>query len=311
MYFQSWDKGIATINYGANGLQALDKVVAIAEQTGIKLIMALTNNWADYGGMDVYTVNLGGKHHDDFYTQPKIIAAFKRYVKVVVERYRHSTAIFAWELANEPRCGADGVRNLPRTAGTNCSYTMMDKWYREMGRFIKGLDGAHMVTWGGEGEFYEEGNEDWAYAGSDGGNFLGEMQIPEMDFGTFHLYPDWWSKSVAWSLKWVEDHGKAQKKTGKPVLFEEYGWLRPEDRLAWLGKTAALNETRIAVLSQWQEASVRYEMSDMYWQFGMCGLSFGCSTGDGFTIFLDDKNESTPLVYEHAKKVAKANAKLN
>lgn len=31
----------------------------------MKLIVALTNNWADYGGMDVYTVNLGGKYHDD------------------------------------------------------------------------------------------------------------------------------------------------------------------------------------------------------------------------------------------------------
>jgi mannan endo-1,4-beta-mannosidase len=63
IYFQSWENGKATINYGATGLQALDKVVKIAEQTGIKLILTLTNNWADYGGMDVYTVNLGGKYH--------------------------------------------------------------------------------------------------------------------------------------------------------------------------------------------------------------------------------------------------------
>jgi mannan endo-1,4-beta-mannosidase len=63
VYFQEWANGKATINYGATGLQALDKVISAAEQTGIKLIMALTNNLADYGGMDVYTVNLGGKHH--------------------------------------------------------------------------------------------------------------------------------------------------------------------------------------------------------------------------------------------------------
>lgn len=58
--FQVWDNGKPTIN-----LQAFDKVVKAAEKTGIKLIVALTNNWADYGGMDVYTVNLGGKYHDD------------------------------------------------------------------------------------------------------------------------------------------------------------------------------------------------------------------------------------------------------
>lgn len=46
-------------------LSKLDVVVEAAEATNMKLILALTNNWADYGGMDVYTVNLGGRYHDD------------------------------------------------------------------------------------------------------------------------------------------------------------------------------------------------------------------------------------------------------
>ena len=46
-------------------LSGFDKVVKAADKTGIKLLVALTNNWADYGGMDVYTVNLGGQYHDD------------------------------------------------------------------------------------------------------------------------------------------------------------------------------------------------------------------------------------------------------
>jgi len=46
-------------------LSGFDKVVKAADKVGIKLLVALTNNWADYGGMDVYTVNLGGKYHDD------------------------------------------------------------------------------------------------------------------------------------------------------------------------------------------------------------------------------------------------------
>jgi mannan endo-1,4-beta-mannosidase len=311
VFFQSWENGKATINYGPYGLQALDKVVALAEETGLKLIMALTNNWADYGGMDVYTINLGGKYHDDFYHVPKIVNAFKEYVKVVVNRYKDSPAIFAWELANEPRCGADGTRNLPRSAGENCTYVVMDKWMADMGKFIKNIDQHHMVTWGGEGEFHDPSSDDWAYAGSDGGNFLAELAMPEMDFGTFHLYPDWWSKTVEWSNQWVIDHGKAQAKIGKPVLFEEYGWLLPEDRLAWLGKTAAVNETRVAVLSEWQATSLQYKMSDMYWQFGICGLSFGCSTDDGFTIFLNSTTESKPLIYQHAAAVNAINAKLH
>lgn len=46
-------------------LSKLDVVVKAAETTGLKLVLALTNNWADYGGMDVYTVNYGGRYHDD------------------------------------------------------------------------------------------------------------------------------------------------------------------------------------------------------------------------------------------------------
>jgi mannan endo-1,4-beta-mannosidase len=61
--FQRWVNGKPTID-----IEAFDKVVNAARKTGIKLIVALTNNWADYGGMDVYTVNLGGRYHDDVCT---------------------------------------------------------------------------------------------------------------------------------------------------------------------------------------------------------------------------------------------------
>lgn len=116
IYFQSWKKGVQTLREGPTGLGALDNVVRVAEETGIKLIMTLTNNWAAYGGMDVYTVNLGGQYHDDFYRDPKIIDAFQKYVGHLVNRYKDSPAVFAWELANEPRCGGDGATNLPRSS---------------------------------------------------------------------------------------------------------------------------------------------------------------------------------------------------
>ncbi|KAJ5041503.1 uncharacterized protein L3040_005088 [Drepanopeziza brunnea f. sp. 'multigermtubi'] len=310
VYFQSWKDGQATINTGPNGLQVLDQIVQLAEDHDLKLIMALTNNWADYGGMDVYTVNLGGTYHDDFYRAPEIIAAFKTYVGAVVERYKDSPAIFAWELANEPRCGADGTRNLPRSPGTSCTASTLEAWYRDTASFIKSVDEHHMVTWGGEGGFLEEGATDWAYNGADGGDFYAELALPEMDFGTFHLYPDWWSKSVSWANTWVVDHGVAQQRLQKPVLFEEYGWLGPAERLANLGTVAPENETRVAVVGEWQKLSLEQGMADMYWQFGLCGLSFGCSTNDGFTIYMNNAEEATPLVFDHAQAVNAANSKI-
>jgi hypothetical protein len=57
---QWWNNGKAEIN-----LTPFDKVVTAAQKTNMKLIVTLTNNWADYGGMDVYTVQLGGQYHDD------------------------------------------------------------------------------------------------------------------------------------------------------------------------------------------------------------------------------------------------------
>lgn len=308
VYFQSWADGKPTINYGKNGLQAFDNVVKQAEKYGIKLLVALTNNWADYGGMDVYTVNLGGRYHDDFYRDPRIVSAFKKYLKAFITRYKDSPAIFAWELANEPRCGADGVRNLPRSQ--TCDHQVMTKWIKDVGRYIKSIDKNHLVTWGGEGEFHIEGHEDWAYAGADGGDFVNEMKLKEMDFGTFHAYPDWWSKTAQWTDKWVADHGEVQKALNKPVVFEEYGWLHDAERLAWLNRTVPANETRVAVISKWQKISLDYRMPDMYWQYGVCGLSRGCNHDDGFTIYNNNTIESKPLIYDHAKAVNKVNSKL-
>ena len=43
--FQRFDKGKQIIQYGEYGLPAFDKVVKAAEKTGMKLVVALTNNW--------------------------------------------------------------------------------------------------------------------------------------------------------------------------------------------------------------------------------------------------------------------------
>ncbi|KAI8664606.1 Mannan endo-1,4-beta-mannosidase [Fusarium keratoplasticum] len=296
VYFQTWENGKSKIN-----VERFDRVVNAASKAGIKLIVALTNNWADYGGMDVYTVNLGGKYHDDFYRVPKIKNAYKRYVKAMVNRYKNSPAIMAWELANEPRCGADGVRNLPRS--DNCTPKLLSDWVEEMSAYVKSLDPDHLVTWGGEGGFNRE-SDDWAYNGSDGGDFDHEIALPNIDFGVFHTYPDWWSKTVSWSNQWIIDHAKSGAKVGKPVVHEEYGWLTPEARKEYLDTTRP--ETRLEVIGKWQKIQVETKMPDMYWQFGYGGFSYGKNHNDGFTIYLEDK-EAKQLVYKHAKEMNKLN----
>jgi len=306
--FQWFENGKATVNTGATGLQHMDKFVALAEQHNIKLIVTLTNNWADFGGMDVYTINLGGKFHDDFYTNPKIVATFKNYVKAMVTRYKNSPAIFAWELANEPRCGADATRNLPQSP-SGCTTTTLTSWANDISTFIKSLDRNHLVTLGDEGWFNEANTTDFAYDGSNGIDFVANLKLENLDFGTFHLYPDWWSKTVDWATQYVEDHLTAMRNAKKPVLMEEYGWMTPEERLSALGLVN--NITRVEAVGTWQKAAVAGKMSgDMYWQFGMAtGLSTGTSTNDGFTIYLENRTESVPLIFDHVKAVNALNVK--
>ena len=55
--------------------------------------------------------------------------------------------VMAWELANEPRCAADDVRNLPRSDG--CTVELMTEWIDEMSTYIKSLDENHLVTGAG------------------------------------------------------------------------------------------------------------------------------------------------------------------
>ncbi|KAM5520578.1 hypothetical protein FOXYSP1_14468 [Fusarium oxysporum f. sp. phaseoli] len=270
-------------------LSKLDVVIEAAEATNMKLILALTNNWADYGGMDVYTVNLGGRYHDDFYRLPAIKKAFKNYISAVVNRYKDSPAVFAWEIANEPRCGADGTRNLPR--GPDCTPATITSWVSEMSTYIKSLDPNHLVTTGSEGGFNRQ-SDDWTYNGADGTDFDAEIKLPNIDFNTFHSYPQYWSKTTDWVVQWIKDHAAAGATAKKPVLHEEYGWTD--------------KSTRIATLSKWQKASLDLEVSDMYWQFGTSKFSYGKNHDDGNTIYLED-DEAQPLVYEHAAAVNAAN----
>ena len=63
----------------------------------------------------------------------------------------------------------------------------------------------------------------WTVTGSD---FDAELKLKNIDFGTFHSYPDWWSKTVEWTVQWIEDHGAAMRGGKKPVVHEEYGEFR-------------------------------------------------------------------------------------
>lgn len=221
VYFQSWDpeQNKPVYNDGPNGLQKLDYVVAKAGQLGIKLIIVLTNNWQHMGGIPQYMTWYYLDRSYEFYINEKTRQAYKDWVTHVVTRentqnklaYRDDPTILGWELINEPHCD-------------NVSTKVLTNWITEMSAHIKQLDNRHLIGLGDEGFFNRENGTGSAYNGSSGLDFDANLKIPTIDFGTYHLYPDWWKTTPEWGAQYIKDHIDSGKAIGKPVVLGEFGW---------------------------------------------------------------------------------------
>lgn len=266
VWFQSFVSGASpVINTGANGLERLDYVVQSAEAHGISLIINFVNNWTDYGGMAAYVAYYGLSAVTDWYTSAAAQAQYKAYIAAVVARYKTSTAIFAWELANEPRCNG-------------CATSVITTWATTTSAYIKSLDPNHMVTIGDEG-FGLDGGSDTSYpfSAGEGLNFTTNLAISTIDFGTYHLYPTGWGEVDTWGPAWITAHATAAAAVGKPVIAEEYGSTTHANEASW---QATILSTKTA--------------ADFFWQYGDT-LSGGKTADDGYTIYYGT-SEYTTLV---------------
>ncbi|KAG9025511.1 hypothetical protein FS837_004913 [Tulasnella sp. UAMH 9824] len=279
-YYQSWSGSTPTINYGADGLQKFDQVIASAKSHGLKLIVALTNNWQDYGGMDVYVKQIANSdNHDYFYTNSNVVQAFKNYIAVWVNRYKNEPTILAWELANEPRCHG----NTGTTSGT-CTTSTITQWVQNIGSYIKGLDSCHLVSIGDEGMGLT-GDGTYPYTAYEGLDFPTNLAISSIDFGTAHLYPLPWgatSDPVGWGSQWIINHYNVQQQLNKPVILEEYG----------------INSNQYSTYQTWLSTVVSSGLAgDLIWQAGST-LSGGQTPQDGYTIYPSDSTYT--LLTQHS-----------
>ncbi|PVF97740.1 glycoside hydrolase [Serendipita vermifera] len=268
-YYQLWTNGTPTINTGSDGLGKFDIVVAQAKAAGIRLIVPLTNNWGDYGGMDLYISQMlgSGQAHSNFYTNTNIKNAFKNYVNTFVSRYVNEPTIMAWELANEPRCNG-------------CNVSILSSWASEMSAYIKSIDSNHLVALGDEGFFNQPSSSSYPYQGGEGVDFTANLQISTLDFGTFHLYPIPWGVSSgyqAWGSQWITDHATVQKSAGKPVIIEEYG--------------VTTSDRSTVYAAWWSTVESSGLTGDLYWQAGT--TASGSGYNDGYAIFTTDSIFST------------------
>jgi mannan endo-1,4-beta-mannosidase len=112
--------------------QVTDQMLALANEYNVRIIFSLLNNWQWMGGRPNYAA-FRGMDKDAFWTDPQLIADFKKTVEFVVNRtntvsgikYKDDKAILCWETGNELTSPVD--------------------WTIDITRYIKSMDKNHLI----------------------------------------------------------------------------------------------------------------------------------------------------------------------
>lgn len=236
--------------YNDTLLQGLDYLLLCLEQRKMKAVIYLTNSWEWSGGYSTYLEWAGHgtaplptevdwktfcDYACNFVLDDSAKQMYYRHVRQIVGRtnsitgnpYSRSPAIMAWQVANEPRAFS--------TAGKDS----LASWISNTAKLIKSIDPNHLVSTGSEGKYGCETDIDlWTRIHSQ----------PEIDYATIHIWPHTWQwverdsveSGVATACDatqaYIEEHYKALKGTGKPLVVEEFGY--PRDGRSYLPGTA-------------------------------------------------------------------------
>lgn len=216
--------------------ERFDYILDSARRHGIRVIVTLDNYWPDYGGINQAAQWLGLENKLRFYTDPAAIAFYRQYVEKFLTRvntvngipYAQDPTVFAWELMNEPRtdCAAD-----PSPDRRYCDPTgeVMRQWMSAQASFIKSLAPHHMVSPGGEAHgWIPTADGGIQFGGPEEGNHnipFYDMDVPEVDFLTFHPYPNasWAGLTKRQTAQLVASTARMGVARGKPVVMEEWG----------------------------------------------------------------------------------------
>jgi len=249
--------------YDESGFEKLDYAIKKAGEQGIKLVIVLTNNWDEFGGMNQYVKWIdGAEEHDDFYTNEEIKKLYKNYITYLINRtntvtsvkYKDDPTIMTWELANQPRFSSGKSGDI------------LIRWISEMSEYIKSIDSKHLVATGDEG-FLNRNSSRYGYGANAGVDWERIIRIPTIDYGTYHLYPEkWgWKDDILNSgLEWIKTHLEVAKEVGKPAILEEYGL------------TVGASVDRNYVYAMWNDAIYKSGgTASMFW------LLTGIDTGSG------------------------------
>lgn len=179
--------------YNENAFRMLDLALKLANENDVRLIIPLVNNWKWQGGRGEWAA-FRGKSPDDFWTDPQLIADFKRTVRYILVRtntltgvrYCDDKAILCWETGNE-------LSSPP-------------SWVHEMAHYLKSVDPNHLVMDGVNG----------------GRLHSSSLSDPDVDIVTTHHYPSFRMRGTfaeAIRQNWALAKGK------KAYVVGEFGFV--------------------------------------------------------------------------------------
>lgn len=179
--------------------KTFDKVLQIANEEGVRLIVPLVDNWYWWGGAGAYAAFREETPHD-FWTDPQLIRDFKNTIKFVLDRkntytgvlYKNDKAILGWETGNELQA--------PQS------------WQDTIASYIRSIDKNHLII---EGTY---------------GKLLTEKEVADTNFDvlTTHLYTD--LKTAVRDAKINREMTKGKK----PYFIGEFGLRNPLNTQALL-----------------------------------------------------------------------------
>ena len=252
---------------GEHGLRALDRVLDLARERGLRLILALADFWPAYGGVAQYLRwhGIDPSETARFFREPALREHYAEHVGRLVARYADDPVVLAWELMNEPRgAGLDGegeeLADWARFAAREVHRHARQLVALGEEGFDVAADGAaDAALWQrlGGGALYEPAN---------GSSFRRHLAIAELDLATCHFYPEKWGlrRGVEEEAgrRWIDAHAALARAAGKPLLVEEFGLAnvalgarrpRPlaERRRAYAAWFAAAESAGVAGVGPW------------------------------------------------------------
>ncbi|MCX5694572.1 MAG: cellulase family glycosylhydrolase [Candidatus Omnitrophica bacterium] len=197
------------LNWGWSKDEDIDKIIDTASQNGIYLILVFTDCCcsSDYSTEEKYL-----QGHAPFcnITNEESTKAFKQLIKQIIQRknsvnnkvYRDDPTILAWEIANE-------LEYWRFSESEAC------KWISGIAKYVKSLDNNHPVTIGISINNAESINKD----------LFKILNLPELDFLSFHFYPSLGEKALqVENAQKIDAVIKKLFSLGKPVVMAEFGF---------------------------------------------------------------------------------------